>query len=496
MSMRSAWMGVAVLIAGCSLAPELRQPEVEVPARFKELPPQERGAWKPAQPSEELPRGQWWKVFDDPVLDRLEEDALAANQNLQAAASRVAQARALVGVAKADRIPQVNAGFGPTRVQPTGVSLGLPPGVMADPYTAWRALLTVSYEVDLFGRVSDTISASRSDYESSVATFRSVTLALQADVAQTYFALRANGEELRILWETVKWREESVHLQQRRFDLGDISELDLARARTEEANARTEAIGLERRRGELEHALAVLVGKPPEALAFDVAPFADELPAIPAGLPSELLERRPDIAAATRTMAAANARIGVAKSAFFPVLKLTALGGYESADLSDLFNWSSRTWLLGPLIGTILTAPIIDGGRNRANLERAEAVLQEAVALYRQQVLVAFAEVEDSLIALRTLDEQAQSTRDAVASAARASRIAQVRYQAGATGYLDVIEAERTLLTVQRLHVQIRGSRANSTVALIRALGGGWDAPTALSDSGQAALSERVSATR
>jgi multidrug efflux system outer membrane protein len=472
---------LVLVLAGCSLAPELKQPELDVPARYKELPAEERGSWKPAQPAEDQPRGQWWKAFNDPVLDQLEDDAIAANQDLQAAAARVAQARALVGVAKADRIPQVNAGFGPSRVQPTGVSLGLPPGEFVDPYTAWRALVTVSYEVDLFGRVSDTINASRSDYDANVATFRSVTLALQADVAQTYFALRATDDELRILRETVQWRDESVRLLQRRFDLGDISELDLARAKTEASNARTEAIGLERRRGELEHALAVLVGKPPAALRIEPAPLANELPAIPAGLPSELLERRPDIAAASRQMAAANSRIGVAKSAFFPVLRLTAAGGFESADLADLFNWSSRTWLLGPLIGTILTAPIIDGGRNRANLERAEAGLQESIAVYRQQVLVAFADVENSLIALRTLDGQAGSTRDSLASATRAARIAQVRYDAGATSYLDVIEAQRTLLTVQRLDTQIRGSRANSTVALIRALGGGWDAPATVS---------------
>ncbi len=477
---------VALVLAGCSLAPEFKQPEVEVPARYKELVPEERGAWKPAQPAEASPRGEWWKVFNDPALDQLEEEAIAANQNLQAAAARVEQARALVGVAKAARIPQVNAGFGPSRIQPTGVSLGLPPGTDVDPYTAWRALLTVSYEVDLFGRVSDTINATRSDYESNVATFRSVTLALQADVAQTYFALRATDDELRILRETVDWRDESVRLLQRRFDLGDISELDLARAKTEASNARTEAIGLERRRGELEHALAVLIGKPPAALTIDPPPLVNELPAIPAGLPSTLLERRPDIAAASRQMAAANSRIGVAKSAFFPVLTLTAAGGFESADLADLFNWSSRTWLLGPLIGTMLTAPIIDGGRNRANLERTEAALRESVALYRQQVLIAFAEVEDNLVALRTLDGQAQSTQDSLVSAARATKIADVRYNAGATSYLDVIEAQRTLLVVQRLDTQIRGARANSTVALIRALGGGWDAPTALSDSGQA----------
>ena len=477
---------VALVLAGCSLAPEFKQPEVEVPARYKELVPEERGAWKPAQPAEASPRGEWWKVFNDPALDQLEEEAIAANQNLQAAAARVEQARALVGVAKAARIPQVNAGFGPSRIQPTGVSLGLPPGTDVDPYTAWRALLTVSYEVDLFGRVSDTINATRSDYESNVATFRSVTLALQADVAQTYFALRATDDELRILRETVDWRDENVRLLQRRFDLGDISELDLARAKTEASNARTQAIGLERRRGELEHGLAVLLGKPPAALTIDPPPLVNELPAIPAGLPSTLLERRPDIAAATRQMAAANSRIGVARSAFFPVLNLTAAGGFESADLADLFNWSSQTWLLGPLVGTILTAPIIDGGRNRANLDRAKSALQESVALYRQQVLVAFAEVEDSLIALRTLDGQAQSNRDALASATRAARIADVRYKLGATSYLDVIEAQRTLLVVQRLDTQIRGARANSTVALIRALGGGWDAPMTLSDSGQA----------
>jgi multidrug efflux system outer membrane protein len=472
---------VLALLAGCSLAPELKPPQLEVPVRYKELPPEERGAWKPAQPSEALPRGQWWEVFNDPVLDRLEEDATAANQSLQAAAARVAQARSLVGVAKADRIPQVNAGIGPSRIQPTGVSLGLPPGADVNPYTAWRALLTVSYEVDLFGRVSDNINATRSDYESNVAAFRSVTLALQADVAQTYFALRATDDELRILRETVQWREESVRLLQRRFDLGDISELDLARAKTEASNTRTEAIGLERRRGELENGLAVLVGKPPATLSVDPAPLVNEMPGIPAGLPSELLERRPDIAAASRQMAAANSRIGVAKSAFFPALRLTAAGGFESADLADLFNWSSRTWLLGPLIGTILTAPIIDGGRNRANLERAEAGLQEAIAVYRQQVLVAFSEVENSLIALRTLDGQARSTQESLASAVRAARIAQVRFDAGATSYLDVIEAQRTLLTVQRLDTQIRGTRANSTVALIRALGGGWDTPEVVS---------------
>jgi multidrug efflux system outer membrane protein len=457
---------VLVILAGCSLAPKFESPQVETPAQFKELTPAERGQWKTAQPAEAQPRGEWWKAFNDPALDQLELEAVAANQSLKVAAARVSQARALVGVANAERIPQVNAGFGPSRIKPSG----------APATTTWRGLVTASYEVDLFGRISDGVNAARSDYEGIQAAFQSVQLALQADVAQTYFALRQTDEELALLRDTLKLREDSVRLLQRRFDLGEINELDLSRAKTELATARSDSIALERQRAQLEHGLAVLLGRAPASFGLAAAPLATVLPVIPAGLPSSLLERRPDVAAASRGMAAANARIGVAKAAFFPVLRLTAQGGYESGELNDLFKWSSRTWALGPLFGTILTMPIIDGGRNQANLERSYAVLEESVASYRQQVLVAFSEVEDNLVNVRTLDDQGQATRDAVASASRAFTIAQARYRAGATGYLDVIDSQRSLLSVQRLETQIKGARATSTVALIRALGGGWDA--------------------
>jgi multidrug efflux system outer membrane protein len=457
---------LSILVAGCSLAPTLEQPAVQTPAAFKELTPEERGSWKTAQPAEAQPRGEWWRAFGDAQLDALEAEALAANQSLKAAAARVAQARALVGVANAERSPRVDAGFGPSRIKPSGEPAS----------TVWRGLLTVSYEVDLFGRVADGVAAARSDFESLQAAFRSVQLALQADVAQTYFAIRQADDELALLRDTLKLREDSVRLLQRRFDLGEINELDLSRARTELSTTRSDAIALERRRAQLEHALAVLLGKAPAALDLPAGALAHAMPAIPAGLPSSLLERRPDIAAASRAMAAANTRIGVAKAAFFPVLNLTAQGGYESTELSDLFNWSSRTWALGPLFGTVLSMPIFDGGRNKANLERSYAVLEESVAGYRQQVLVAFAEVEDSLAEVRTLDAQRDAAREAVASAGRALAVAQARYRAGATGYLDVIDAQRSLLAVQRLETQIRGARAGSTVALIRALGGGWGA--------------------
>ena len=468
----------AALVAGCSLAPPFERPVVETPAQWKELTPAERGSWKAAQPAEAQPRGEWWKVFGDPLLNGFESEAIAANQNLNAAVARVSQARALVGVAKADRIPQIDVGFGPSRSKPTGVSLGLPPGVDVTPFTAWRGLVSASYEVDLFGRISDGIVATQSEYEGAQATFYSVQLALQADVAQAYFALRETDEEIALLRNTVTLREDSVRLLQRRFDLGEINELDLARAKTELATTRSDAIALERQRAKLEHALAVLLGRAPAAFTLAPAALASAMPVIPAGLPSSLLERRPDIAAASRTMAAANARIGVAKAAFFPVLNLTAVGGFESAELGDLFKWSSRTWLLGPLVGTMLAMPLIDGGRNQANLDRSYAVLEESVASYRQQVLVAFAEVEDNLANVRTLDDQAQAAREATASAGRALTVAQARYRAGATGYLDVIDAQRSLLSVQRLDTQVKGARATSTVALIRALGGGWGTPT------------------
>lgn len=446
---------LAALLAGCSLAPKFEPPQVEIPTDYR---------WKVAQPAEAQPRGDWWAAFDDAALNRLEAQALEGNQTLKALAARVAQARALVGVVQADRYPRVDAGFGPSRIRPEGGSA----------QTDWRGLITVSYEVDLFGRIADSVAAAQADYGASEAAFQSLRLALQADVAQTYFALRQADEELALLRDTVALRADSVRLLERRYEAGDISELDLARARTELETARSDAVDLERRRARLEHALAVLTGNVPSTFRMEPAPLVTALPAIPAGLPSELLQRRPDIASAVRSMAAANARIGVAKAAFFPVLNLTAQGGYESRELGDLFEWSARTWALGPLFGTILTLPLFDGGRNDANLERAYHALDEAAATYRQQVLVAFSEVEDSLVDVRLLDDQGRATQAATASASRALAIAQARYRTGATGYLDVIDAERSLLAVQRQHTRIRGARAASTVALIRALGGGW----------------------
>lgn len=461
-------MLAALVLAGCA-APAFQQPDVEVPAGFKEAAAD--GNWKPAQPAEAQERGEWWKAFGDPVLEALIADATAANQNLAAATARVRQARALAGVAESDRIPQVGVQAGAQRGRTSDVSLGLPAGTPVAPGSAFQAKLTATYEVDLFGRVAANVSAAQADAAAAEATLRSVLLAVQADVAQTYFRLRAADAELAFLNETVRLREENVRINERRFDLGDIGELDLARARTELATTRADAIALERQRAQLEHALAVLLGKPPAAFTAGTNPLlASNMPGIPAGLPSALLERRPDVAAAQRAMIAANARIGVARSARFPALRLTAAGGGESADLADVFTWSSRTWLLG----AVASLPILDGGRNRNNVVRSEAALEEAVAVYRQSVLAAFAEVEDNLIGLRTLAGQAVAIDDAVASAQRSAELAEKLYRAGRTSYLELLDAQRNLASARRTAVQLRGARATTTVALIRSLGGGW----------------------
>jgi multidrug efflux system outer membrane protein len=477
-------LGALLVLAGCSLAPTYERPSVAMPDAFKEAPANttvavaHAGAWKPAQPSEDVARGPWWKVFGDATLDDLEAQALDANQNLKATLARVKEARALNQSTRSERFPQLNAGLGPTRQKSSPASQFLPPNADGPSQTFWRAQGTVSYEVDLLGRVTSSIDASRADLQQNEALLRSVQLALQADVAQNYFSLRELDAEQDLYTRTVALREQALQLAQHRFDEGDISELDVARATSELATARSDAMTLARLRAASEHSLAILLGKPPAQFSLAPRPLEPVTVQIPAGLPSALLERRPDIAAAERAMAAANARVGIAKAAFFPSLTLTGAGGFESASLGDLFRWTSRTFLLGPMVGTALTMPLFDGGARRANLANARAKYEEDVANYRQQVLVAFQEVEDNLVNLRILTAQIQAQNDAVQASTRAAQLSRAQYREGSVSYLDVIDSERTVLQSQRAAVQLTGAQAVYTVNLIRALGGGWDAPT------------------
>ena len=463
---------VALLLVACSTVPELKAPQVEVPQAFKEVQAPDGTQWKPAQPAEAQARGQWWLAFNDSTLTGMIDEATRANASLAVAAARVKQARAIAGITDADRGFQLGVGIGGQRGRPSAVALGLPEGTPVAAATSYQAALTASYEVDLFGRLAAGSSASQADAQASEATYKSVLLALQADVAQTWFRLQAANAELATLNRTVDLRTQSVKVNQSRYDNGDIGEFDLARAKTELATAKAEAIGVQRKRTQNEHALAVLLGKPASSFTAEDKALAETgLPVIPAGLPSKLLERRPDITAAQRAMTASNARIGVAKSAMFPALALTGSGGGESSSLSDVFKWSSRSWV----VGALLSAPILDGGRNKANIARSEAVLEESVASYRQSVLVAFAEVEDNLAGLRILAGQAEQIDAAVVSARRSADLAQKLYDAGRSSYLELLDAQRNLSAVERNAVLLRGDRAVTTVALIRSLGGGWE---------------------
>jgi len=465
-------LAALLVMAGCSVVPPYERASVDAPAAFKEAPAGSN--WKVAEPAENISRGDWWRVFADPTLDQLEAQAADANQDLQAGLARLAQARAVQQGARAGFFPRIDVGAGATRQRASPASQGLAADADSEASTLWRAQASVAYEADLFGRIGSTVDAASASTQQQEALFRSLLLAIQADVAQAYFAVRELDSLAALYVETVSLREQNLKLFERRFDEGDISELELARVRTELASARSEAIGIARQRAVAEHALAILLGQAPAAFTLPAQPLARVTVSVPVGLPSDLLERRPDIAAAERAMAAANARVGTARAAFFPRFDLTGAFGYESADLNDLFKWSSRSFLLGPLVGTMLSLPVFDGGARQAGVDRATAAYQEDVANYRQSVLRAFKEVEDNLVHLRLLGDQTQAQGEAVLSARRAARLSQIQFREGSISYLGVIDADRSVLQQQRVAVSLDAERARATVGLIRAIGGGW----------------------
>ncbi len=461
-----------------TVGPDYRKPTNSIPAEFKAA---ELGTWQVGRPLDGLPKGAWWEVFADAGLNDLEARAVQSNQELRAAVARVEQARATARVARGEFLPRIDLDpslvrqrYSPNQIPSFG-------SVTANTY---RAPLDLSYEIDLWGRVRRGYEGARADAQASLAAFQNVRLTLEADVAQNYFRLRALDAEIATVAGTVELRHEQVRLVRSRFDGGIGSELDVARAETELAATEAELAALGQRRAELENALAILVGANPSgfklaALATANAAWNPQPPGVPAGLPAELLERRPDVAEAERQLAAANARIGVAKAAFFPVLTLTGSGGYVSADVDSLFKWDSRTWSLGPS----LTLPIFAGGRNRASLQRARAAHEEAVAKYRQQVLVAFGEVEDSLASIRHLAEQTAAQERAVASARRSVALATDRFRSGIVSYIEVVDASRDAFSAERANAQLAGQRLIAAAQLIKALGGGWDEQQILAQS-------------
>ncbi|MDP3246701.1 MAG: efflux transporter outer membrane subunit [Polaromonas sp.] len=447
----------ALVLAGCATSPATIDPSSlpVTPTLFRES---EAVAASPAAPFQ----AQWWKVFSDPVLDRLVDQATRSNNSVQVAAARLAQARAIAGATDANRSVQLGLGAGAVRQTDANAN--------NRPKTLVSVGADLSYEVDLFGRLSGASDAASLDAASREALLRSTRLLVQADVAQTYLNLRALDTERAQVRDTLQAYRDTLRLTEVRFREGDVAELDVARARTEVASTESEALALDRRRAGLEHALAVLVGE--IASSFQVAPaeWTTALPVIPAGVPSTVLVRRPDVSAAQSSMQAAQSRVGVAKAAWFPVFSLTANGGYAAPEISDLFKMTTRAWG----VGALLSLPIFDGGRREAGVQNANAELDIALANYREQILVAFRDVEDQLSALRLLAGQSEAQSRSVASSSRATVLSDSRYRNGLVSQLEVLDAQRSELRNRRQALQVRAAQYLATVGLIRALGGGW----------------------
>jgi multidrug efflux system outer membrane protein len=458
----------STLLAGpFTIGPDYHRPNSAVPSAYKEP---ELSQWKESRPLDNIPKGRWWEVFADDDLNRLESEAFEENQNLKASLARIGQARATARVARADLLPNLTLDPSFTRQR---YSPNQDPSFGNITANTFHVPLDLSYEVDLWGRVRRGFESARADAQASLADFYTSVLTLQADLAQDYFALRALDAEISTVNGTVDLRKEQVRLVRSRFEGGIGTELDVARAETELASTEADAAGLARRRAELENAIAILVGRNPSTFtlaATSSAKWHPEPPSIPAGLPADLLERRPDVAAAERQLASANAKIGVAKGGFFPVVSLTASGGYLSGDIETLFRWDSRTWTLGPSV----SLPIFAGGRNRANYKRSKEAFDEAVARYREQILVAFRDVENSLAGIRHLATESGAQSRAVRNARRAADLATDRYRSGLVSYLEVVDASREALQAERADAQLSGQRLAASVQLIKALGGGW----------------------
>lgn len=456
-------LGIA---AGCAVGPDYARPKVETPPDFSE-----HGPWKAAEPKDSLPKGAWWTLFRDPVLDGLEAKAQAASPTLQSALARYDEALAAARATRGSLYPAVGVDASGVRERFSGNRQSeFPSTRFAYTTSSFDLPLVLSYEIDVFGSVRRSVENAQALAQAQGAAFESVRLTLQAGVAQNYFTLRSLVSQRDLLARNGALLGEALDLVRKLRKGGANSDLDLYQAQAELATVQASELAAEKAIADQRHALAVLVGENPETFSLDAAPLDLAVPGIPTGLPSDLLERRPDVAAAERALAAANARIGVAKAAFFPSIGLTASAGMNSNDLSNLLSWGSREWALGPSV----SLPLFNGGANTANYRQAQAAYQEAIGNYRQQVLVAFQEVEDGLSDLRLLASQSEALERAADAASHASALSVVRYKAGLVSYLEVIDAQRTQLQAEIALTQARSDRLASTVLLIRALGGGW----------------------
>jgi NodT family efflux transporter outer membrane factor (OMF) lipoprotein len=454
-----------LLLAGCTVGPNYRRPTAEVPATYKEV-----GDWKPAQPNEQNLGGNWWELFQDPQLNSLELQIDVSNQNLKAAQAQYIQARALVRYSRADLFPTVSVNPSATRTKTS--SRRPPPNSIFNGITTndFQIPFELSYQIDVWGRVRRTVESYRDQAQASAADLATVNLSMHSQLALYYFQARLLDAEEQLLNSTVTQYEQALQLIDSRYAGGIASDVEVQQARTQLETTRAQAIDVGVARAQYEHAVAVLIGKPPAEFNLPPLPLTMPPPSIPVALPSELLERRPDIAAAERRMAAANAQIGVAKAAYYPNISLGAAGGFESSAITTLLSGPSILWSAGP--SAALT--VFDVGRRRAASDQAIAAYDQAVANYRQTVLTGFQQVEDNVAALRILEHEAQVQNDAVTAAQKYLELAITRYKGGVTSYLEVTTAQSATLSDQVTAVNILGRRMVDAVTLVQSLGGGW----------------------
>jgi multidrug efflux system outer membrane protein len=479
------FIGVVALatgLAGCVVGPDYHRPNAlpnqPLPKNFDDNSSANtnQGNWKIAEPSANLPRGEWWGVFGDPELNRLETLALTNNQNLAAAAERFEESRALASSANANFYPQLAAGGTPNgdiNRQRTSVNQpqnGQPAG-HSYTYDTFTAPLYLGWEIDLWGRVRRQSEAAHERLNASADDFQSARLIVAAETAGDYFSLRTLDDEYNLIAGTIETYQRSLELTQNRRRGGIVSDLDVAQAATQLHTAEARLPDIKLRRAQMLHALAVICGESPVDFSISTNSSAvAAIPDVPPSLPGELLEHRPDIAAAERRMAAANADVGVAKAAFFPTVRINGLAGFQSIDFSTWFDWPSRFWSVGPSV----QLPLFTGGFNRAQLAAAHAAYDEMVADYRQTVLGAFGEVEDELAAQRLLAVEWNAENQALASSRRTLEIANNRYQSGLVTYLDVATAQTDALNHEQAAVQLAGARRMAAINLIKSLGCGW----------------------
>lgn len=458
-----------LFLAGCTTGPAYHRPAVQAPTHW-----QAQGPWRAAQPAASLPKGDWWTVFNDAELNRYEARAVAGSPTLAASASRLQQARDVVRITQSGLFPELSAGLTAQRdrVSANRPSTGAVPPTTAVTQSAYAIPFTLSWETDLFGGLRHGVVAANAQLQSSAAANANLRLILTAELAADYFSLRETDAEIAAVEANIALQQKALDFVKARHAGGVASGLDVAQQQTLLDSTRTQISLLQRQRAQFEHAVAALIGVPAPEFTVPVRALAATPPAIPVGVPSGLLQRRPDIAAAERQMAAANAEIGVARSAFFPDVVLAAGGGLQSRGLSSLFNVSSTFWSLG--VGA--AEDIFSGGRKHAQLDFARVGYQATVSDYRQTVLNAFQEVEDGLSGLRTLADAAASQQRAVTDARKALELARNRYDGGLDPYINVITEQENLVNAQRLADQIRGQQMVTSVTLIKALGGGWDA--------------------